>query len=204
MEMMIVMIIIGMFITFAARKFTNKDTEVKTTIRRFSVLAKKLRDRARIENKTYRMVFDLPEDKRKQQSYWIESTDKKALLLNSEEREELVEQLEADEEQGTDGDAKEKPDPQGFVVDNSIIRQAPADLPRSLFFDSIELDGDPVERVKFGRVYIYFFPQGFVQGSAIHLTNREKSNWTVAIQAVTGRVNIYYEDIGLQEIKESK
>ena len=195
MELMIVLIIVGFFITFGARKMVNRGTEMKASVRRFSAMTKKLRNRARLDNKTYRLVFDLPSDKKKQQNYWIESTDKPALLLNEEQREELEETLEEDEK------TKQKPDAQGFVTDTRVIKNSPASLPDGLYFESIELDGDPIEKITEGRVYIYFFPQGYVQGSAIHLTNRDSLNWTLVIQSLTGRVDIYPKYRGLEDFK---
>lgn len=197
---MIVLIIAGLFITYGANKLVNKSSQIKASVRRFSTIAKKLRNRARVENKTYRLVFDLPVDRKKQQSYWIEGTDKNALLLNSEQREELEEAIEENFEETEE--TKEKPDPQGFVTDTRIIKNPPGTLPDGLFFESIEIDGDPVEKVREGRVYIYFFPQGYVQGSAIHITNRDTLNWTIAIQGITGRVDILPEFRSLEDIKD--
>lgn len=177
-----------MFVTFSARKLVNRGTEMKAEVRRFSAITKRLRNRARLDNKTYRLVFDLPIDKDKEQGYWVEGTSKPALLLNEEQREELEETV----EEMKDKEGKSyKPDPQGFVVDTSVVKQAPDVLADGLFFESIELATDPVEKVSSGRVYIYFFPQGYVQGSAIHLTNRDNLNWTLVIQSLTGRVKIY-------------
>lgn len=192
-EMMVVLAIIGIFLTFSARKLVNPNSEMKSAVRRFTATVKKLRNRARIENKTYRLVFDLPPEKEKEQSYWVESTAKAALLLNEEQRETLEEGLEEDEQ-------KQKPDPQGFIPDASIIKDPPATLPRGLFFDYIELANEDVESIKSGRVYIYFFPQGYVQGSAIHLTDRQNLNWTLAIQSLTGQVDIYNNKRDLKEI----
>ncbi len=198
MELMIVLIIVGMFITFSARKLVNRSTEMKAAVREFSTMAKKLRNRARLDNKTYRLVFDLPIEKSKTQGYWVESTSKPALLLSSEQREELEDDIETVEDQ----DGKDvKPDPQGFVTDNSVIKQAPATLPEGLFFKSIEIDGDPIEKIDSGRVYIYFFPQGYVQSSAIHLTNRDTLNWTLVLSGLTGRVDIYSKERDLKEFK---
>ena len=196
---MIVLTIVGMFITFGARKFVNKGTQMKAQVRRFSTITKKLRNRARLDNKTYRMVFDLPVDSNKQQSYWVEGTSKPALLLNDEQRDELEDDI---EEITTKDGKKVKPDPQGFVHDTSVVKQAPATLPDGLYFDSIEIDGDPIEKIKEGRIYIYFFPQGYVQGSAIHLTNQENLNWTLVIEGLTGRVRIYDKYRSLDEFKE--
>ena len=199
MELMIVLIIVGMFVTFGARKLVNRSSEMKASVRRFSTVIKKLRNRARLDNKTYRLVFDLPIDRKKQQSYWVESTDKPALLLSEDERDELSEDL---KEETKKNGKKVLPDPQGFVADTKVLKNAPAYLPDLLFFDSIELDGDPIEKVSEGRVFIYFFPQGYVQGSAIHLTDRNNLNWTLAIQGLTGRVDIFTDDRELSEIKE--
>lgn len=198
-EMMIVMVIAGFFIAYGANKLGSRSSQVKSSVRQFYVIAKKLRNRARVDNKTYRLVFDLPLDKKKEQGYWVESTDKVALLLNEEQREEMLKDL---EEQETKSGKKEKPDPQGFVTDSKVIKSPPATLPRDLFFESIELDGDPIQTTQQGRVYIYFFPQGYVQRSAIHITDREKQNWTISIEGINGRVKILPKFISLADLKE--
>ena len=193
-EIMVVLAIVGIFVTFGARKLINNSTQMKSSVRQFAVMVKKLRTRARVRNKTYRIVFDLPEDKNKEQSYWVESTEKKALLLTAEEREEIT------KEQDDEKDKKPK-DPQGFTVDTSLIREAPATLPRGLFFDSVELAGQD-RSFKSGRVFIYFFPQGYVQESAIHLTDRNDLHWTLAVQPLTGRVDIFNSHRSLEDLKE--
>lgn len=199
MELMIVLIIVGMFITFGARKFVNRGTQMKAQVRRFSTMTKKLRNRARLDNQTYRLVFDLPIDRDKQQSYWVESTSKPALLLNDEQREELEDDI---EEVETKDGKKVKPDPQGFVQDSSVVKDAPVVLPDGLFFESIEIGGDPIEKISEGRVYIYFFPQGYVQESAIHLSNRDSLNWTLVIQGLTGRVSIFDKYRSLEDFQD--
>lgn len=171
---------------------------MKAQVRRFSTITKKLRNRARLDNKTYRLVFDLPIERDRQQSYWVESTDKSALLLTAEQKEELEEDLE--EIEGPDGE-KHRPDPQGFSADTSVVKAAPATLPEGLYFESIEIMGDPIKKVSEGRVFIYFFPQGYVQASAIHLTNRDTLNWTLVIEGLTGRVNISPKYRSLEEFK---
>jgi general secretion pathway protein H len=200
MEMMIVLIIAGFFIGYGANKLGDRSSNLKSTVRHFSTLTKKLRDRARVDNKTYRLVFDMPIDKKKEQSYWIESTNKVALLLNEDDREELEKNIQ--EIESADGKEKIKPDAQGFVIDTRVLKNTPVYLPDGLYFESIELDGDPIEKLSSGRVYIYFFPQGFVQGSAIHLTNRESLNWTLSLQGITGRVDVIPEFQSLEDLKE--
>jgi hypothetical protein len=195
---MIVIVIVGFFVGYGARKFASRENTAKSQIRKFSVMVKKLRNRARLDNQTYRLVFDLPIERDKEQTYWVESTSKEALLLNEEQREELEDSLEEVETQ--DG-RKALPDPQGFVQDNSVLREAPAVLPKGLFFESVELMGDPIEKLDDGRVYIYFFPQGYVQGSAIHFTDREDVNWTIVIEGLTGRVTAFSSYRNLEDFQ---
>ena len=199
-EMMIVLVIVSLFLVFGSRRMINKSTEMKSSVRHFSALMKKIRNKARVQNKTFRLVFDLPKkNSKKEQSYWIESTDKQALLMTQEEKEELSEELEDIE---TEDGKTEKPDPQGFTIDQQIIKKPPAFLPKGLFFESIEVDGDPIEKVETGRVYIHFFPQGYVQKSAIHLSNRDKLQWTLSVHGITGRVDIYSKNLSLENIRE--
>lgn len=199
MELMIVLVIIGLFLTVGARKLVTNGSDIKAEVRRFSLISKKLRDRARLDNRTYRLVFDLPSDSSKEQSYWVEGTNKPALLLTEDQRDELEDDVE--EVEGKDG-KKYKPDPQGFTQDGSVVKEAPATLPKGLFFESIEIDGDPVEKLSEGRIYIYFFPQGYVQHSAIHLTNRDNLEWTLVIHGLTGRSAIYAKNRELAEFKK--
>ncbi len=199
MEMMIVLAIMGLFLVFGTRKMMKGSEDIKASVRRFSTLMKKIRNKARVQNKTFRLVFDLPEEgSKKEQSYWVESTNRQALLMTSEELEELSEELEDIE---TEDGKTRKPDPQGFLVNQQIIKKPPAFLPKGLFFESIELDGDPIEKIQKGQVYIYFFPQGYVQSCAIHLGDRKKLHWTLAVRGITGRVDIYPGNRPLKEIK---
>lgn len=200
--MLVVLVIIGLFMTIGARKFVDSSSDVKSSIRRFTTTVKKLRNRARLDNKTYRLVFDLPIERNKQQSYWVESTSKEALLLNEEQRKELTQAMETEMRKKMKSSKKKtKPDPQGFSPDRKVIRKPPATLPRGLYFRSIEIDSDKVEEVTSGRVYIYFFPQGYVQTSAIHLTDRNKKNWSLAIKGLTGQVDIFNTFTSLEDIK---
>ena len=59
-EMMGVLAIIGIFLTFSVRKLVTPNAQMKSEVRRFSSMIKRLRQRARIEARTSRLVFDLP------------------------------------------------------------------------------------------------------------------------------------------------
>lgn len=194
-EVVIVLAIIGIIATFGGRSFINKNTRIKSAVRRFAVMIKKLRNRARIENRTYRLVFDLPKDDRQVQTYWVEASSKDAKLMSEEELEDLKKDL-ADAPDG------KVTDPQGFTPAGGFGgNESGQTLPRGLFFDSIELAGE--ERAfKNGRIYIFFFPQGYVQESAIHITDKADLNWTLAIHPLTGKVEIIPRFMELKELIE--
>ena len=189
-EIMIVLALIGMFVVFGARRLVDNNQKMKSSVRRFAVTVKKLRNKARVQNTTYRLVFDLPQKQEEEQSYWVESTSEKALLITEEQREERIKEL----EDQVEGDEKVI-DPQGFAP----VGEQANTLPRGLFFDSIQIAGEEKEQ-KEGRIFIYFFPQGFVQESAIHLTDRNKLNWTLTIHPLTGKVDIMNKYVDLEEL----
>ena len=124
--------------------------------------------------------------------------------MNEEQREELTELNEQALRKTDQSDEQKKQniDPQGFSTDTQVIRNPPSTLPSGLYFRSIELDGNEIEELKSGRIYIYFFPQGYVQGSAIQLTNRSGINWTLIIEGLTGQVNILPKLVSLKDIKQ--
>ena len=190
------LVIAGMFIGLGAGRVVGKGTRTKAQIRRFSTLTKKLHYRAQLDNKTYRLVFDLPSDKSKTQSYWVESTGGPALLLDGEQRESLERNL---EEITSEKGETIQPDPQGFVPDSKVLKQKRAHLPEGLFFKSIELEGNPIETLSEGRVYIYFFPQRSVQTTAIHLTDRKQVHWTLILRGIHGRVEIFNKQRDLKD-----
>lgn len=193
-EIMIVLAIIGVIATFGSKAFINKNTRVKSSVRRFAVMIKKLRNRARIENRTYRLVFDLPASEKDPQSYWVESSGQEVLLMNEEELEERKKEL-------MDKQGNKEVDPYGFTPAGGFGTDGDSgkQLPIGLYFDSIEVDGLDSPQ-KTGRIYIFFFPQGYVQESAIHITDRNDLNWTLAINPLTGKVDIIPRFARLEEL----
>ena len=146
--------VMGMGSTYIA----SPKSKLKSAVRVFGSKIKRVRQRARIDNATYRMVFDMPEDKDKEHTFWVESsTSAKAKFMDEDT---LEEEQDAAEEAGSEAD------PQGFK-----IQEKPKALPKGLKFKSIEVAGLE-EEIDSGRAYIFFFPQGYVQESAIHITDR--------------------------------
>jgi general secretion pathway protein H len=80
------------------------------------------------------------------------------------------------------------------------VTRSPVGLPKGLFFESVELASSSAPITE-GRAYIHFFAQGYSEDSAIHLTDRKTLNWTIAINPLTGRADIFEKKIGLKELR---
>lgn len=188
-EMMIVLALIGIIAGMGSTYLASPKSKLKSAVRVFASKMKRLRQRALIDNTTYRLVFEMPEDRDLEHTYWVESsTSAKAKVISEEE---LEEEIDALEEAG-----EEDKDPQGFkIVDK------PKPLPRGLKFESIEVAGLE-EAIDSGRAYIFFFPQGRVQESAIHITDGDKMNWTLLVHPLTARTEIVTKYVSLEDTIE--
>lgn len=193
-EIMVVLGIIAMIIGMAMPRLSNRNYQLKSTVRKFTVLSRELHNYAKLRQTTYRLVLSMtPADETPDgeplYEYWVESTTKN-IALPSEDREEQ----EAEEDE--DGNPI---DPNGFTMDNKIFKSKQA-LPSGMRFESVELAvGDEV--IDRGLAYIHFSPQGLVEESAIHITYGDSIHWTMAIHPLTGRAEVVSRDISLKEIR---
>lgn len=188
-EIMIVLAIMGMLLAFGASRMSSDDSKIKSSARRFAVMIKKIRNQAKIDGIPYRLVINIPEKPEDPNHvYWVESTTQN-ITLGKEFKEELK------DEKGN------LLDPYGFSVTNKIFKKNPQQLPKNLYFEKVELPSAQKGDLTSGRIYIHFFPEGRVEESAIHLTNRDKLKWTIQIHPITGRADIFDGDKRLEEIK---
>lgn len=190
MEIMIVIALVGMVIAFGVTRLGGKNREVKTAIRRFSVLGKTLHTKAKLLNRTYRIVIDMKAEA--DHSYWVESSTGKVTLLSDDKKEELERLTTIQREQLTKKNE--------FSKDSSMTKAA-LELPKPLFFKSVEYT-QRKDAVTEGQAYIHFFPQGLVEEAAIHITDGEDLNWTLAFHPITGKVDIISQDVPLEEISQ--
>lgn len=188
-EIMIVLAIMGMLLAFGASKISSDDSKIKSSARKFAVMIKKIRNQAKIDGIIYRLVIDIPDEKTNgNHAYWVESTSKNIVLGKVYKEQEV--------------DKKGQPiDPLGFNVTNKIFKKNPQYLPKGLFFERVEMPSSQKGDITSGRVFIHFFPEGRVEESAIHLTNKINLKWTVQIHPITGRADIFDGDKKLEEIK---
>ena len=193
MEIMIVVAILAALMTVVLPRVGNQNNQLKEVIRRFTVITRELRHRARLENATFRLVIDMKGGWEKGEvahQYWIEKTAKKVVLPGPD-----------DEDEEPEEDEEGNPiDPDGFAVDGQILKKKMT-LPKPLWFESVELASqkDPTES---GVAYIHFFPQGLVDEAAVHIRMSETSRWTLAIHPLTGKSEIITEYLELKDIRD--
>ncbi len=188
-EVMIVLVIMTSIAVMIIPRIGNKNNQIKETVRRFSVLTREIRSKARLENATYRLVIDMHEggNKSKTHQYWLEKSTKKILLRSDDDRKEV---------RNENGDVI---DPDGFEFDDSILKKKQK-LQGSLFFEDVEVSG--VEHpIKAGKAYIHFFPEGLVQEAVIHVKMTDKIQWSLALHPLTGKCDIVNNRIELKDLQ---
>jgi prepilin-type N-terminal cleavage/methylation domain-containing protein len=190
-EVMVVLVIIAALLLFTTSRMGTSNRSIRKDVRNFAAGIRELRYKARMNNFTYRLVINLPDNKDDKQTYWVESTGKK-FLLNYDEA-----FLKKQAEKLKEG----KKDPTDFNIDSSISKNGPQPLPKGLVFESVEIAAQKKEYTA-GRVYIHFFPEGRVEEAVIHIGDGDKLHWSLAIHPLTGRVDMITKDQKLKDIQQ--
>ncbi len=190
---MVVLAIIGALIAVITPRMFSPNRHLKDEVRRISVMSKQLRDSARVQNATFRIVLDMRTEAGKlKHTYWVESSGSPVLLMTQEDREELESSLFTKDE-------AEASNASGFQKDDQLLKEV-QELPRGLKFEKIEQSATGQEITE-GRAYIHFFPSGLVEESALHISNGDKLQWTIYFHPLTGQASIYQEEIPLKNLR---
>lgn len=181
-EIMIVLAIISAVMLVAAPRLSKKNTNVKTIAREFLVLSKEVRNKARLSNSTYRIVINMEPDN---ESYWVErASGPRPVDPDAAEKEK---------------DSKEDQPPSAFQIDKSITKKQKK-LPSGLRFASVESINMKAP-VTSGAAYIHFFPEGFVEASALQITDGNNLTWTLVFNPLTGQADIVEKAATLKDIE---
>lgn len=197
LEIVLVMALLAFIATLAIPKLGGQKAQVQSMVRKIGITARQLKYSAKLNNATYRLVIQLvpnPDDNRSNEEglknkFWVEKAPGSVLTSNDEEAEEI------DSE-----DENAPPDPNGFIPDQKIMKK-PEELPSGMIFQRVELASQD-EPITEGIVYIYFLPEGYVNESAIHLEYSKKQHWTIAIHPLTGRADVFPEDVSLDTLRK--
>lgn len=184
-EIMIVLAILAALLTVVAPRLTQKRTNIKNVAREFITMGKDIRNKARLNNSTYRLVINMdPQDEK----YWVERANGPQ-PVDPEAYEKAKEKSE---------DKEEAAPPPLFQIDNSVIKEKK--LPSGLRFGSVETI-NMKSPITSGIAYVHFFPEGFVEAAAIQITDGNKLTWTLVFNPLTGQADIVEKAQSLKDIQ---
>lgn len=196
---MVVIAIVGGLVAMAMPYVSNRNTNAKKFLRQIVVLSRDLHTKAKLHGVTYRIVFDLGDEKDRvrEQKYWVEKSNAKVFLRENEEEEELkrMQELREDPE-----NAELKKGGKGFEMDPAYNKE-PKEVPSGMIFDRIEL-ARLKEPVRSGRAYIHYMPEGLVDEAALQLKGEGTQAWTISIHPLTGKAELTAKPVSLKELKQ--
>src|SRR5690606_21458658 len=134
MEIMVVVFILVMFMGLAASRFNmGSERDISNQVKDLALLGRHLRAQARIHNRTYRLTFELPEerDSTAPYRYLVEYSSRRVLLPGNEEEVSLGTSLDAAEVERT------------FVPADKIGDAGDATLTEGLRVNGVELSRHP-------------------------------------------------------------
>ena len=142
------------------------------------MLAKEIRNQARLTSSTLRLVVQFD---KKSPKYWVEKAS--GLELRDTDKKETSE----DDEDGPKS---------SFQIFKTLTKKE-KELPKGFYFNSLEVTNQSA--VSEGYGFIYFSPEGFVDASALQISN-EKNTWTFIFNPLTGQADFLPGAKSLKEV----
>jgi len=178
----------AVLITFSAGRIRKQENNIKSVARKFLVLVKEVRNRARLQNATYRIVLHMDPGSGAHR-YWVEKSNGPQLVDPKE--------ILTPPKSGTLEEEKKKPPT--FQVDKGVLKKE-QELPSGLYFGSVDVLGFETPFTE-GDAYIHFFSEGTVQTAAIQVTDKKKLTWTLVINPITGQTDIVPKAVTLKDLQ---
>lgn len=196
MEVMVVVAIIAGAIALVLPRIANPNNQIRATLRELVNLNRELHTRAKLQGKTYRLVFQMKSDEPGKENqgvgYYVESSNGQVLLMKEEEEKEFLEKRIRNAK-----DPKQLEDYNGFSPDTSILKK-PKTFPPGL-----ELVGVELKRAKNtitqGRAAIHFFPQGLAEEAIVHFKTKDQE-WSLIVDPMLGKAAMVGRKVTLKDI----
>ena len=183
-EILIVLAIFARIAAMGIPALFKKSDNIKKVARQLTSLTKEVRNRAKLKNSTYRIVFDMRAEPHR---YWVEySQGSKPIPAN------LYEEKTDDESPSTQS--------QRFQKDLTILKKE-RELPNGLSFASVETINTKAPITE-GFAYVHYFPEGFVEAAVIQVTNKSNLTWSFVISPLTGQCEIIEEAKSLKDLNQ--
>jgi prepilin-type N-terminal cleavage/methylation domain-containing protein len=196
-EILIVLGIIAAMMTAVVSRPKRSQKDYTRFFRRFSLMSKRIRNQAMIENSTYRMVFRMTDGEPTQM--WVEKTRKAVLLGDEKDEEEKFRDMLEDAKSKEVKKKKKTKRPDGFTKVPKFTFES-LNIPKDLKLMKVEISGiaEPLENS--GLIAFHYFPQGLVEETSMQFSVPETElEWTIVTEAINGGIIVIN---GLRELKE--
>ncbi len=165
-ELLLVLFILVFVFAFVSKRFFRKEEKVRTAFDKLARLNRRLVLQSQMNNQTYRWVIDLKSDGPEQ--YWVEKQQIKSPQATEDE---------------------EKPS-SGFVVDRRFFPEPEIITP---LLDISRVESTLLEEAQTeGQVYIYYYPKGLAQETALHFYRPDnQAVWTLHLNPATKSLELF-------------
>ena len=182
-EILIVLFILAFIFIFASQRFSRSEKKVKTVFDKMIHLNRRLATVSQLHNQTYRWVIQLNSEEPDQ--YWVEKKHSQNKMPNTNTAAKKSFNSSEEDEQKSE-----------FVVDHSFYSE-PETLPSFLDITQVERSLWTEAKTE-GQVYIYYYPKGLAQETAIQLFRSDnQGEWTLyldpaakTLQLIKGRKSL--------------
>jgi general secretion pathway protein H len=188
-EVMVVMAIVAFIIVIGATRLSNPKDGYTSFVQRLAVSTRELRNTARLKNLTTRLAIEM--DKKNGTTVASESAQGLVPVL-SEEAQKAVSNLSKEQQKIFMKKFTFEPEKSAF--------KKPLKLPKGLKIESVEYSGRD-RLITEGTAYIHFFPQGLSDEAAIVVTNGDTLFWTIMVNPLTGRADVFEKKMSMKELK---
>lgn len=191
-EIMITMAIIGAMMALAGSYlFPGTEAKMREEATRLAGVVKFLYNEAAIKNRYYRLVFDIDGG-----GYSVESSSEPfRLTMVTDAKEKKPSPLAAK------ADAPDTSPAPGFTQESDQYLVAPRKLPSGVKFKDVFVLHEK-ERQSQGKVFAYFFPNGWAEKMIINLTDEDEASfYSIEVNPLTGKSKIRSE---YHEVKEDE
>ena len=197
MEVMVVIAIIAGAIALVLPRIANPNNKIQSTLRELVNLNRELHTRAKLQGKTYRLVFQMKSDEPGKENqgvgYYIESSSNQVLLMKDEDEKEFMKR----QERNAKDKAAAHADPYGFSPDTSILKK-PKTFPEGLQIVGVEVKRSK-DMITKGRAAIHFFPQGMSEEAIVHFKAKDQE-WSLIVDPMLGKAAMVGRKVTLKDI----
>lgn len=201
-----VLVVLGIIVTVGVAIMTrpkNPQKEYGQFLRRFSLMSKKIRTQALVENATYRMVIFLEEEESPQ--VWVEKTNKVVLLGSEKESREkfknLLKKIKNDKVKNQKLSGEKDENTEGFKKSSSF-RFEKLKMPKGLSIKLVEVSGIDYS-IEEGLAAFHYFPHGLVEESSIQFVDYSgKYKVTLVADSISGELFVTPGHKSLEELQE--